>query len=408
MTHKLAAYGGKKVREEPLDPHRYLQTRFGEEEKQAVSEVLDSGYLCRVFGDRAKAFEQEIAEYFGVAGAAAVSSGTAAIHCALAALDVGYGDEVITSPITDMGSVIPIVAQNAVPVFADVDPNTFNINAASIEKVLTERTKAIIAVHLAGQCCVMRPIMDLARERGVHVVEDCAQSYLSTCDGRTAGTIGDVGCFSLNDFKHITCGDGGFLTSDDRDLIYRAALFADKGYPRTGPVRNSLVMGLNYRITELQAAVASVQLRKLASIIERRREFARILNEMLSRIEGFNPPTVANGIVHSYWFYPFTIDSELLGVDAATFAREVTAEGIPVTYPYLGSPVYLFDSVRKMHIYGSEITYKEGLCPDAEKALASMMVLPCNESMTENDARDIAAALSKVCDYHLEKSNHDT
>jgi len=209
--------------------------------------VLDCGHLCRVFGDRAKAFERQVAEYFGVAAAGAVSSGTAALHCALAALGIGPGDEIITSPITDMGSVIPIVMRNAVPVFADVDPHTYNITAASIEKVITERTRAIIVVHLAGQCCVMQPIMDLAAERGIHVIEDCAQSYPSTCDGRTASTIGDVGCFSLNDFKHITCGDGGFLISNDKDLIGRAALFADKGYPRTGPVRNSPPRCINPR-----------------------------------------------------------------------------------------------------------------------------------------------------------------
>ena len=165
----------------------------------------------------------------------------------------------------------------------------------------------------------------------------------------------------------------------------------------------SLVLGVNYRITELQAAVAGVQLTKLVSIVERRRELARKLNARLSRIEGINPPVVANGIEHSYWFYPFTIDSQLLGVDAETFARQVTAEGIPVTFPYLATPVYLFDSVRQLRICDLEVSYEEGLCPDAERALASTMVLPCNESMTEGDARDIAAALAKVCGHHLER-----
>ncbi|MCK4872028.1 MAG: DegT/DnrJ/EryC1/StrS family aminotransferase [Phycisphaerales bacterium] len=407
MTHELAAYGGTKVREWPLDTREYSQARFGEEEKQAVMDVLDSGHLCRVFGKRTTEFEHQVAEYFGVAAAAAVSSGTAAIHCALAALEVGPGDEVITSPITDMGSVIPIIARNAVPIFADVDTNTFNITADSIERVLTAHTKAVIVVHLAGQCCVMQPIIDLARERSIHVIEDCAQSYLSTCDGRTAGTIGDVGCFSLNDFKHITCGDGGFLISDDRDLIRRAALFADKGYPRSGPVRNSLVLGMNYRMTELQAAVAGVQLKKLASIIERRRTLGRTLNRLLSQIGGIIPPAVAKGIEHSYWFYPIIVDSQLVGLDASTFARDVTAEGIPVAFPYLGSPVYLFDSVRRLRICDSEIVYKQGLCPNAEESLRSMMVLPCNEFMTEDDVRDITAALVKVVNYHVEKKQRN-
>ncbi len=404
MASELAAYGGARVREHPLVPDEHLRARFGDEEKQALADVIDSGHLCRVFGKRAERFEREVAEYFDVAGAVAVTSGTAAIHCALAVLGIGYGDEVITSPITDMGSVIPIISLDAVPVFADVDPKTFNITAATIEKVLTDRTKAVIPVHLAGQSCVMEPIMELARERGIHVVEDCAQSYLSTWSGRQVGTIGDVGCFSMNDFKHITCGDGGFLISNDKDIISRAKLFADKGYPRTGPVRNSIVFGLNYRITELQAAVAGVQLAKLTSIVERRRELARKLTGLLNQIDGINTPRVSDGIEHSYWFYPFTIDSSKLGVDVETFAREVTAEGIPVTYPYLGMPVYLFDSVREICICGTEISYDKGLCPVAEKVLAEMMVLPCNEFMSDADAQDIASAFTKVCDYHLNKS----
>lgn len=403
MTSELAINGGTKVRQKPLVPQEHHKARFGEEEKKALCDVIDSGNLCRVMGERTGKFEKETAEYFNVLAAAASTSGTAAIHCALAALDIGCGDEVITSPITDMGSVIPIIAQNAVPVFADVDSQTFNITAESIEKVISDRTKAVIVVHLAGQSCVMKPILDLAKERGIYVIEDCAQSYLSTCDGQITGTIGDIGCFSLNDFKHITCGDGGFVISDNEDLATRARLFADKGYPRTGPVRNSIMFGVNYRMTELQAAVASVQLKKLESIIERRQAFTNKLNELLESIDCVNIPHVADGIEHSRWFYAFTIDSDKLGVDAETFAREVTAEGIPVMYPYLGSPVYLFDSIRDVQICDSKMSFAKGLCPIAEDVLDRMMVLPSNEFMTDNDARDIAEALKKVCDYHLGK-----
>jgi len=401
MTRKLAAHGGEKVRKRPLVPEEHLRARFGEEEKRALAEVVDSGRLCRVFGNTTKKFERELAEYFGVAGAAASTSGTAAIHCALAACGVGPGDEVVTSPITDMGSVIPIILLGAVPVFADVDPKTFNVTAESIGKALTERTKAVVPVHLAGQSCVMGPILDLAREHGFRVIEDCAQSFLSTCDGRTAGTMGDAGCFSLNDFKHITCGDGGFVISDDPDLIRRAGLFADKGYTRTGPVRNCATFGVNYRISELQAAVARVQLGKLRSIIERRLEFAKGLDTLLGRIEAVHTPAVAKGVEHSFWFYPFTIDAERLDTDPAIFAAEVAAEGIPVAFPYLPTPVYLFKAIREITVCDRKIKYPKGLCPVAEKTLAGMMVLPVNEFMTKADARDIAKAVEKVCDYHL-------
>lgn len=413
MTERLAAHGGTKVRTDPFVPREHLQRRFGDAELAALAEVLRSGHLCRVFGEKTKDFEREAAEYSGVAGAVAVTSGTAAIHCALAAVGTGPGDEVVTSPITDMGSVIPILALNAVPVFADVDPRTYNVTAETIERVLTERTRAIVPVHLAGQSCVMGPILELAERHGLRVIEDCAQSYLSTYEGRPVGTMGDAGCFSMNDFKHITCGDGGFLVSDDEELITHARLFADKGYLRGGAIRNPSTFGFNYRITELQAAVASVQLAKLSSIIERRRAFGARLNELLDGIPGVCPPHVAEGVESSCWFYPFTIDPEVLGVGPETFAREVTAEGIPVTYPYLAMPVYLYDCMREQRIYGDtqcpfdcprqgkNPPYAQGLCPAAEGALAEMMVLPVNEFLTEADARDAARALRKVCDHHL-------
>lgn len=410
---KLAAYGGTKVRKAPLFVEEHSKARFGKEEKKAVAEVIDSGHLCRVFGAKAKHFENEVSEYFSVSGAAVTASGTAAIHCALAAIGVGPGDEVITSPITDMGSVIPILALNAIPVFADVDPKTYNITAETIKAVLTNRTKAVIPVHFIGQSCVMEPILHLAKKHNIYIIEDCAQSYLSTCSGRLVGTMGDMGCFSLNDFKHITCGDGGFVISNNKDLISRARLFADKGYTRTEAVRNSVLFGLNYRISELQAAVASVQLKKLASIIERRRNFARKLDNLLKHVEGINTPFIEDGIEHSFWLYPFNIDENKLGVNAETFAWEVTAEGIPIPFPYIGLPIYLYDPLKnkqiygksscpyECHLYGKNISNIKGLCPVAEKSLTNMLILPCSEFFSDSDALDIASALTKVCDYHL-------
>ena len=415
MSIKLAAYGGEKVREKPLITQEHYQGRFGEEEKNALAEVIDSGYLCRMFGDKVNNFEKEAAEYFGAEGAVAVSSGTAAIHCALAAIEIGPGDEVITAPITDMGSVIPIVAQNAIPVFADVDPDTYNITAENIEKVITPRTKAILVVHLAGQSCVMEPILELAKKHNLYVIEDCAQSYLSTCNGKLVGTMGDIGCFSLNDFKHISCGDGGFVISNNKDLLIHAKLFADKGYPRTGSVRNSVIFGLNYRMTELHAAVARVQLKKLSSVIDRMRKFSKTLTGLLDLNDYVKTPKIAEGVVHSAWFFPLVISTEKLGTDPKTFTKELNAEGIPVYYPYLAMPVYLFDCIKNKNIYGktscpfdchlyeNEVSYEKGLCPIAEDTLTNMMILPCNEFMTNEDAEDIANTFKKVCDYHLGK-----
>jgi dTDP-4-amino-4,6-dideoxygalactose transaminase len=194
---------------------------------------------------------------------------------ALAALGVGPGDEVITSPITDMGSVIRILYQNAVPVFADLDPNTYNMTPESIEAKITPRTKAIVVVHLAGNAAEIDRIVEVAHRHGVYVIEDCAQSYCCKYKGKYAGTWGDIGCFSLNDFKHISAGDGGMILTDNEDLYYKALMFADKNYNRLGEsvVKKIHQLAPNYRMNELTAAVGLAQLDKVEDICRKRNAF---------------------------------------------------------------------------------------------------------------------------------------
>ena len=200
----------------------------------------------------------------------ACSHGTAAIHAAVAACDPEPGDEIVTSPITDMGALTPILYQGAIPVFADVDPATCNVTAASIERVLSERTKAVIVTHLFGSPCDMTGIMELCRPRGIAVIEDCAQSFLARHQSQTVGTIGDIGAFSLQQGKHITTGEGGLVLTNNPDYARRMFLFINKawGYGDVSP--DHYFLALNYRMTELHGAVAVAQLDKLEDVVDRR------------------------------------------------------------------------------------------------------------------------------------------
>ncbi|MBO0720328.1 MAG: DegT/DnrJ/EryC1/StrS family aminotransferase, partial [Blastocatellia bacterium] len=215
-TEKLALHGGRQAIRDPLPTFLESKGRtLGEEEEKLVLAVLRSGCLSRNGGTMVKALEREFAEELGVGHAIACTSGTAAIHLAVAAIDPEPGDEFIVPPITDLGSILPILWQNCIPVFADVDPATMTLDPADVERKITPRTRAIIAVHLAGQPCDLDSLRQIAGRRNLVLIEDCAQAYWATYDGRKVGTIGDMACFSLQQSKHITCGEGGLMVTSN-------------------------------------------------------------------------------------------------------------------------------------------------------------------------------------------------
>ena len=236
---------------------------LGDEEIALVTEAIRSGTLTSTKGTFVKSFVADFAALIGVTHASACASGTAAIHAAIAAIDPAPGDEIVTSPITDMGAITPIIYQTAIPVFADVDPRTGNVTAETIERVLSPKTRAIIVTHLFGNPAEMGPILELAARHGIPVIEDCAQAYGATYDGRPVGTLGAIGCFSLQQGKHITTGEGGMVVTDDAELGRRMRLFIDKAWGYGDEKPDHYFAALNARMTELQGAVALAQLRKL-------------------------------------------------------------------------------------------------------------------------------------------------
>ncbi len=410
---KLALHGGAPVCAVPLDPNRLRPLRFDQREKEALLRVVDSGVLCRSFGSEALTLEKEFAQYFGLPHATACSSGTAAIHTALAGVGVGWRDEVITSPITDQGSIIPIIAQGALPVFADVDPETFNMNPDTIARAITPRTKAILLVHLAGLASGLDEIRALARSRGVALVEDCAQSWLAGYKGALAGTFGEVGCFSYNGYKHIECGDGGVCVTGDPEVARRMRLFVDKCYDRTGGARNPQFFGMNYRMTELQAAVARVQLTKLERIIMRRRQIADSLLSGLRDVPGLRLPVVPAGCEHSWWYFVLRAERGTVRASTSELAAALAAEGLPAWTGYCGGrPVYLYGcfqdsagspfALPPLDPQGRALKdlYPAGLCPVAEHLLDEMIILSMNEFYQEADLNDLLAGVRKVFTWY--------
>lgn len=408
---KLAIDGGAPVRTAPFPSVSSASGRtLGEEEIRALENVIRSGKLNRTVTaeGQVRAFERGFCEWLEVAEGVASTSGTSALHLAVAAIDPNPGDEIIVTPITDFGSVIPILAQNAVPVFADVLPGTWCMDPESVRANITDRTRAIIIVHLFGQPAEIDAILALATEHGIPVIEDCSQAYGTLSHGRMVGTLGTIGCFSLQQSKHITAGDGGITVTNDPALAYRMRLFSDKGWPREGEVRTHLFYGLNYRMTELQGAVATAQLAKLDQVIAARRRWGGLLAELLRGVPGISLPAVPEDSASSYWLFPVTVDTAALGATVGEIATAISAEGLGVGPGYV-MPLYLTPALAEGKTYGdshfpfespytarSHRDFREGLCPVAESMATTMFNVPINENFTENDVRDIAAAITKV------------
>lgn len=405
----LAINGGPKTRVRPLPSRRDI----GSEEMKELVDVIWSGNLNRVGGTKVLTFEREFARFYGVKHGIASTSGTASIHVALGAINPDICSEVITGPISDIGSIVPILWQNCIPIFADIDQKTYGLDPEDVERKISDRTVAVIAIHLFGQCCDMDPLIKICREHEIPLIEDASQAHLAEYKGKLAGTMGDLGCFSLQQSKQMTCGDGGITITNDDELADRMRLFADKAWPRDqAGERGYLFLAMNYRMTELQGAVALAQLRKVQDIVARRRKVGDTLTKLLSEVEGVNPPKVLPGSKHSYWLYPITINTEILKVAPEEFAKAVSAEGIAASVGYIKRPLYMFSILKDQATYGSShcpfdcprynrrIEYKEGDCPTAEKVIRELITIPVNEFYTEEDINDIFKAVSKVANYY--------
>jgi perosamine synthetase len=380
---------------------------LGEEEIALLTSAIRTGTLTSTKGEFVRTLEKRFADTIGVKHAYACASGTAAIHLAVAAIDPNPGDEIVTSPITDMGALCPILYQGAIPVFADVDPTTYNLTAETIEPCLSERTRAIVVTHLFGNPCEMGRIMELGQSRGIPVIEDCAQAFLAQYDGRFVGTIGAVGCFSLQQGKHMTTGEGGIVTTDDEMLARRMYLFINKAWGYGDPNPDHYFLALNYRLSELQGAVAVAQLSKLKEVVFRRISAANRLNEQLQGLSGIETPRVNPGSVHTYWKYCLSIDDQVISDGSVGMGRILKEKGIASSPRYIQKPAFMCEVFQKQRTFGDSrfpftlarpeaVDYDRSRFQGTFEALERVLVLPWNERYTQEHINYIADSIQEA------------
>ena len=380
---------------------------FGVEEIAAITEVLQSGVLITTKGKFGKQLEASFAEKLGVKYAYACNSGSAAVHTAIAAINPNPGDEIVTTSVTDMGALTPIMFQGAIPVFADVCPKTLNVTAQTIEKVLSEKTVAIIVTHLFGNPCVMNEIMKLADVRGIPVIEDTAQSPLATVDGKYVGTIGKIGAFSFQQGKHLTTGEGGIVVTNDDDLARRMFLYINKAWGYGDANADHYFSALNYRMTELQAALAVEQLKKLDACVKQRQAMAKILDEKLADVDGIEVYKSAPNATHVYWKYCLRVDDTKIQDGAVGLAKALKVYDVASAPRYVVKPAYKCMVFRDQNTLGDShfpfnlarpeaVDYNDDNFQGTIKGLHDVLVLPINEKYEAHHAEFLADSIREA------------
>jgi dTDP-4-amino-4,6-dideoxygalactose transaminase len=323
------------------------------------------------------------------------------------AVDPEPGDEIVTTPITDMGALAPILYQGAIPVFADVDPVTGNITAAAVEAQLSERTVAIVATHLFGNPGELAAIRAVADARGIPLVEDCAQAFLARSDGKLVGTVGAVGCFSLQQGKQMTTGEGGIVVTGDDALARRMRLFVNKAWPYGEPEPDHEFLALNSRLSELQGAVANAQLDKLESGIATRVEMADLLTRELVGVPGITTPRVRESDVATFWRYPLLVDGSVVPGGPAALAAALRVGGIASAPRYIQKPAFACRVFTEQRTFGSSrwpftvarpeaVDHDPARFPGTFAYLDSVLVLPWNERYEEDHVRRLAEAVREA------------
>jgi len=373
----------------------YHQPSIDADDEQAVLETLRSGWITT--GPRTKTFEHTLAEYVGAARAVAVNSCTAALHLALEAAGVGSGDEVITSPITFASTANVIVHRGARPVFADVQPDTLNIDVDRLEAAITPRTKAVIPVDFAGHPADLDAIMALARNRNLVVIEDAAHSIGAEYGGRRVGGIADMTAFSFYATKNITSGEGGALTTNNIEWAERIAIMALHGISRDAWKRygsdgykhwDIIYPGYKYNMFDLQGALVLSQLAKIDRFWKRSVSLKAILDAGLSDIAEIDRPGERPGIKHAYHLYPIIVRTEALNADRDTIMNAIQAENV-------GIGVH-FRAVHLHPYYQETFGFRRGDFPNAEYYSDRTISLPLYPRMSDADADDVVAAVRTV------------
>lgn len=395
-VYDLALLGGKPIRRTKLGyGHQYID----EADIQAVVDTLKSDYLT--CGPKVEELEQRLCSVTGAAHCTAVSNGTAALHVACLAAGIGPGDEVITTPITFAASANAILYCGGRPVFADIDPETYQIDPKSVEEHITERTKAVVAVDFTGAPCDYGALRSICEKRRLLLIEDAAHSIGTSYQGTPVGRVADLTTFSFHPVKTITAGEGGAVMSRDPELARRVLMFGRHGITRDPGLLQERgnsnwyyeqqMLGYNYRMTDIQCALALSQLDKLDRFAVRRRELVRRYDEMLRELPEVQLQKEYEGADTVRHLYILRLDFDRLSCGRREFYDAMQAENIGVNVHYI--PVYWFP-------YYQSLGYQKGLCPNAEAYYGSSMTLPLFYGMTDLDQEDVIRAVKKVLEYY--------
>ncbi|MFR5770138.1 MAG: UDP-4-amino-4,6-dideoxy-N-acetyl-beta-L-altrosamine transaminase [Roseburia faecis] len=370
----------------------YGRQTIEEDDIQAVVEVLKSDYLTT--GPKIAEFEGMVADYVGVKYAVAISNGTSALHAACFAAGIGKGDEVITTPLTFAASANCVLYCGGTPVFADVDPKTYNIDPADIERKITSNTKAIIAVHLAGQPCDMDAIHKIARKHNLLVIEDGAHALGSEYKGKKVGSLSDMTTFSFHPVKPITTGEGGMIVTDNEGFYQKLMLFRSHGITRDenlmtrndGPwFYQQLDLGFNYRITDIQCALGCSQMKKLDRFLKRRKEIVSRYNKAFADCENIVTPYQLPDTESGWHLYIIQVKN----YDRRKVFEQLRKKGIAVNVHYI--PVY-------MHPYYQEHGYKEVHCKNAEEIYSHILSLPLYPTLKEEEQEYVITTVKQICE----------
>lgn len=418
MRNSLALLGGEPVRKIPYPVHT---TIIDDTEEKAVLAVLRNGHLSGFSGRAGERFlggpkvrevEEQFAKYFGVQHAVSFNSATSALHGAVAALEIGPGDEVITSPFTMSATASSILMQNAIPIFADIEDRTYGLDPKSVEEKISSRTRAILTVNLFGHPSHLSELRTIADQHKLALIEDNAQSPAATYRGQFSGTVGDIGILSLNYHKAIQTGEGGIALTNGPDLALRMQLMRNHGEAvvddmNLGDLPNQL--GWNYRLTELQAAIGICQLEKLEMFNGIRRELASLLTKGLREFDFISLPVIESDCTHSFYLYPLRYHADRLGIERELFVKALKAEGVSVAAGY-AKPLYWYSMYQKKLAYGRSgypftchgeerlPSYQKGICPTAERLYSKEMMTTdiCKYPNTESEIEEFVTAVQKI------------
>lgn len=402
---KLAIEGGERTVKSAPKATR----RWGDLELERLKAMLEQDSLFYWKGPQTTLALERFKKMFPFKYAHTCTSGTAAIHIAVNAAGIGPGDEVITSPVTDIGTVIGVLYQQAVPVFADLGASTYNLDPADVERRITPKTKAIIAVHLCGNPCDMDALKAIADKHKLVLIEDACQAWGAKYRGKPIGTIGHIACWSLQDSKHITTGDGGIVASNDERFGPLLQRCGDKGADRLGG-GGFRMFATNYRMNEPTAAVFAAQLQRLEAIASKRARLGNLLTEKISGIPGILPHQVHPQDRCVYWFYFMRMNPKAFRCDRAQFVKALTAEGVPCSAGYIKVPLYgepvfqnhgFFAGRWPVREFGlTQMDYSKVHLPEVEAILATGIRITIREHMTEDYILSVAEAIRKVAHHY--------